>query len=432
MSSVKALARCWIGYQRSCASSAPLAPNTPAGPARRWCKPQLRSGRSPAAWRRRRCLPRCWSANIAITPRSIGSRRSSPATASICRVRRSLDGLAAPAGGSRRCTSVSARTSSHRTTSLPMTRRFRCSIQAEDAPRRDGCGSTPASNDHGVDRSRRQRSICSRRTARASHLEHFRGVLHVDGYPGFEKLAARKDVILAGCWAHTRRYFYDVLINTGSPIAQDGLRRIGELYAIEKEVRGQSPPFRLAARRQRSKQIVDDLRLWLDRQLAFVPERSTIADAIRYTVARWPALTRFLDDGRVELDTNPVERAIRPVVLGRKIISSQVVMAAAIDGPCCVPCLRPASLTTSSPTPISMTCSRAWSTDTRSTASMNCCRGRGKPGILSRAERSVAAGRLLGALPFAIHARTFEKMRSDRFGQSVGGSGFRRTIIAAL
>jgi transposase len=152
----------------------------------------------------------------------------------------------------------------------------------------------------------------------ASHLEHFRGVLHVDGYPGFEKLAARKDVILAGCWAHTRRYFYDVLINTGSPIAQDGLRRIGELYAIEKEVRGQSPPLRLAARRHRSKQIVDDLRLWLDRQLALVPERSTIADAIRYTVARWPALTRFLEDGRVELDTNSVERAIRPVVLGRK------------------------------------------------------------------------------------------------------------------
>lgn len=152
----------------------------------------------------------------------------------------------------------------------------------------------------------------------ASHLEHFSGVLHVDGYPGFEKLAARKDVILAGCWAHARRYFYDVLINTGSPIAQDGLRRIGELYAIEKEIRGQSPPFRLAARRQRSKRIVDDLRIWLDRQFALVPERSTIADAIRYTVARWPALTRFLDDGRVELDTNPVERAIRPVVLGRK------------------------------------------------------------------------------------------------------------------
>jgi transposase len=152
----------------------------------------------------------------------------------------------------------------------------------------------------------------------ASHLEHFSGVLHVDGYPGFEKLAACKDVILAGCWAHARRYFYDVLINTGSPIAQDGLRRIGELYAIEKEIRGQSPPFRLAARRQRSKRIVDDLRIWLDRQLALVPERSTIADAIRYTVVRWPALTRFLDDGRVELDTNPIERAIRPVVLGRK------------------------------------------------------------------------------------------------------------------
>ena len=159
----------------------------------------------------------------------------------------------------------------------------------------------------------------------ASHLEHFSGVLHVDGYPGFEKLAACKDVILAGCWAHARRYFYDVLINTGSPIAQDGLRRIGELYAIEKEIRGQSPPFRLAARRQRSKRIVDDLRIWLDRQLALVPERSTIADAIRYTVARWPALTRFLDDGRVELDTNPVERAIRPVRPDRAALEKSLV-----------------------------------------------------------------------------------------------------------
>ena len=77
----------------------------------------------------------------------------------------------------------------------------------------------------------------------------------------------------------------------------------------------ESPPFRLAARRQRSKQIVDDLRPWLDRQLAFVPEGSTIAEAIRYAVARWAAITRFLDDGRIELDTNMVERAIRPVVM---------------------------------------------------------------------------------------------------------------------
>jgi hypothetical protein len=83
-------------------------------------------------------------------------------------------------------------------------------------------------------------------------------------------------------------------------------------------VRGRSPPHRLAARRRQSKPIVDDLRLWLDTQLPLVSERSTLADAIRYAIIRWPALTRFLGDGRIELDTNPVERAIRPVVLGRK------------------------------------------------------------------------------------------------------------------
>ncbi|MDW6022166.1 IS66 family transposase [Mesorhizobium sp. BAC0120] len=151
-----------------------------------------------------------------------------------------------------------------------------------------------------------------------AHLEHFKGVLHVDGYAGFEKLAARDDVILAACWAHTRRNFYEVATSTGSPIAQEALRRIGDLYAIEKEVRGQSPPHRLVARRRRSRPIVQQLRLWLDAQLPLLPERSTLADAIRYAIVRWPALTRFLDDGRVELDTNPVERAIRPVVLGRK------------------------------------------------------------------------------------------------------------------
>ncbi|TIR52764.1 MAG: IS66 family transposase [Mesorhizobium sp.] len=151
-----------------------------------------------------------------------------------------------------------------------------------------------------------------------AHLEHFKGVLHVDGYAGFEKLALRDDVILAACWAHTRRNFYEVAASTGSPIAQEALRRIGDLYAIEKEVRGQSPSHRLATRRRRSRPIVQQLRLWLDTQLPLVPERSTLADAIRYAIVRWPALTRFLDDGRVELDTNPVERAIRPVVLGRK------------------------------------------------------------------------------------------------------------------
>lgn len=151
-----------------------------------------------------------------------------------------------------------------------------------------------------------------------SHLQHFKGVLHVDGYAGFEQLTAKGEIVLAACWAHTRRKFYDVQQATGSPLATEALRRIGELYAIEAEVRGQSPPFRLAARRRQSKPIVVAFHAWLDAQLPHISGRSALAEAIRYTLSRWTGLTRFLQDGRIELDTNPVERAIRPVALGRK------------------------------------------------------------------------------------------------------------------
>jgi len=151
-----------------------------------------------------------------------------------------------------------------------------------------------------------------------AHLQHFKGVLHVDGYAGFQQLTANGDIVLAACWAHTRRKFYDVAQGTGSPIATETLRRIGELYAIETQVRGQSPAHRLAARRSQSKSVVADLRVWLETQLPRIPGRSTLAEAIRYALARWDGLNRFLADGRIELDTNPVERAIRPVSLGRK------------------------------------------------------------------------------------------------------------------
>ncbi|MFC5844288.1 IS66 family transposase, partial [Aminobacter ciceronei] len=151
-----------------------------------------------------------------------------------------------------------------------------------------------------------------------SHLQHFKGVLHVDGYAGFEQLAARGDIVLAACWAHTRRKFYDVVEATGSPVATEALRRIGEIYAVEADVRGQSPALRLAARLQRSKPVVAAFHAWLEVQLQHISGRSTLAEAIRYALSRWPGLTRFLTDGRVELDTNPVERAIRPVALGRK------------------------------------------------------------------------------------------------------------------
>jgi len=151
-----------------------------------------------------------------------------------------------------------------------------------------------------------------------THLEHFKGVLHVDGYAGFERLTAKGDIVLAACWAHTRRKFYDVHQQTGSPVAEEALRRITDLYAVEAKVRGRTPEDRLAWRRSLSAPHLAAFKLWLEAQLAQIPRSSTLADAIRYALARWTGLTRFLDDGRVELDTNPVERAIRPVALGRK------------------------------------------------------------------------------------------------------------------
>lgn len=150
------------------------------------------------------------------------------------------------------------------------------------------------------------------------HLEHFKGILHVDGYAGFERLTAKNDVVIASCWAHTRRKFYEIAEADGAPLALEAPRRIGALYAIEAQIRGQSPAHRLTARRSQSKTIVDGLFIWLETQLPRLPAHTKLADAMQYALSRWDGLTRFLHDGRIELDTNPVERAIRPVALGRK------------------------------------------------------------------------------------------------------------------
>ena len=151
----------------------------------------------------------------------------------------------------------------------------------------------------------------------AAHLNKFRGVLQVDGYPGFETLTAG-EILLAACWAHTRRKFYDLHQATGSPIAAEALRRIAGLYAIETEIRGHSANERQLHRERHARPLIEALKPWLEHQLLQVPPRSGLAEAIRYALTRWPALCRFIDDGRIELDNNPVERAIRPVALGRK------------------------------------------------------------------------------------------------------------------
>jgi hypothetical protein len=152
----------------------------------------------------------------------------------------------------------------------------------------------------------------------ATHLENFKGVLQVDGYAGFETLAASGEVVLAACWAHARRKFYEFHQATGSPIAAEALRRIAELYAVEKCIRGQPAKARQRAREAESRPLIEAMKPWLEGQLYRVPPRGGLAEAIRYALTRWPALSRFLDDGRIELDNNPVERAIRPVALGRK------------------------------------------------------------------------------------------------------------------
>ena len=150
-----------------------------------------------------------------------------------------------------------------------------------------------------------------------AHLGDFAGILQVDGYGGYAALARRRQQIsLAFCWAHVRRKFYE-LADT-SPVATEVLRRVALLYAIEDEVRGLSAEQRRAARHDRSRVIVDDLRQYLDARNRQVSAKSKLGEAIRYAITRWDGLSCFLDDGRVDLDSNTVERSIRPLALNRK------------------------------------------------------------------------------------------------------------------
>src|SRR5689334_5201172 len=155
----------------------------------------------------------------------------------------------------------------------------------------------------------------------AAHLAGFTGVLQVDGYAGFKGLLTGRppdQIKLAFCWAHCRRGFYEIHQSTGSPLAAEALRRIGELYKVEAEIRGRPAEERRTVRQERSRPIVDALHAWLTVQLARVSGKSGLAEAIRYALRHWQGLVLFLEDGRLELDTNTVERAIRPISLGRK------------------------------------------------------------------------------------------------------------------
>jgi transposase len=123
---------------------------------------------------------------------------------------------------------------------------------------------------------------------------------------------------LAFCWAHARRKFYDIYASNKSPLAKEALRRIAALYEVEDEIRGQPTDERRAARQQRSRPTVEALHAWLNELLGRISGGSALAKAIRYALNLWDGLILFLDDGRLELDNNTVERAMRPIALGRK------------------------------------------------------------------------------------------------------------------
>jgi transposase len=151
-----------------------------------------------------------------------------------------------------------------------------------------------------------------------AHLKGFTGVIHADGYAGFNELFAGNRVTEAACWAHVRRKFFDVHAAIGSPIAKEVLDRIGQLYGVEETIKGLPPDHRRRERQQRSKPIAGALAAWADKVVRTLSRKSELAAAFRYMRARWAALVRCFDDGCLALDNNPAERALRGIAVGRK------------------------------------------------------------------------------------------------------------------
>jgi transposase len=150
------------------------------------------------------------------------------------------------------------------------------------------------------------------------HLADFRGILQADGYAGFTQIYDGGLVFEASCWAHARRKFVELDELHKSPVAAEMIARVGALYGIEEEIRGRRPDERRAVRQERSRPLLDAMKPWLEQTLVTLSQKSATAKAIRYVLGRWESLTRFCDDGRIEIDNNAAERALRCVSLGRK------------------------------------------------------------------------------------------------------------------
>ncbi|MET4221983.1 hypothetical protein ABIB00_007219 [Bradyrhizobium sp. LB14.3] len=131
-----------------------------------------------------------------------------------------------------------------------------------------------------------------------SHLAGYKGVLQVDGYTAYPKIAERGEVELTFCWVHMRRNFYELATAGPPPIASEALKHVAAFYAIEKEIRGRSPEERRLVRQQKSRPLADAFEAWLRAKLALISQKIKLAAAIRYALSRWQGLTRFIDDGR--------------------------------------------------------------------------------------------------------------------------------------
>jgi transposase len=156
-------------------------------------------------------------------------------------------------------------------------------------------------------------------------LDDYSGIVQCDGYTAYKTLAdpARDQeragrITLAFCWSHLRRRFVEIERASSAPTAKEALSRIGQLYAIERNLRGRTAEERRQGRQTHSKPLVTALKAWFEERLKTLSAKSPTAEAIRYGLNHWEGLLRFLDDGRIELDTNSVERAMRPIALNRK------------------------------------------------------------------------------------------------------------------
>jgi transposase len=154
------------------------------------------------------------------------------------------------------------------------------------------------------------------------HLVNYSGIMQADAYSGFNSLYLPNrrpgPIIECGCWAHSRRKFFELARLRKMPIAVEAVRRIDDLFAIERDINGLAPAQRLAVRRERSQKVVEDFETWLREERKKLSPKGPLAQAVDYSFNRWQVFVRFLADGRICLSNNAAERAIRGIAVGRR------------------------------------------------------------------------------------------------------------------